>query len=143
MGGSAGIGEATAAAFAAASADVIITGRAKQRLDLAVQRIGHPVQVRELDATDRPAVEEFFGSVGTVDHLVLAASPGAVGAGPFAGLDEAALRQAFDGKFFAYVSVLRAALPDRRRGRVIPAAARPRVPRRRVPGRHGGSGPAR
>jgi len=114
VGGSAGIGEATAAAFAAAGADVIITGRAKQRLDLAAQRIGRPVQVREFDATDGAAVEEFFGSAGVVDHLVLAASPGAVGAGPFAGLDQAALRQAFDGKFFAYVSVLRAALPSLR-----------------------------
>jgi NAD(P)-dependent dehydrogenase (short-subunit alcohol dehydrogenase family) len=110
VGGSAGIGEAAAGAFAAAGAHVIITGRAKQRLDLAAQRIGHPMQVRELDATDGAAVEEFFGSAGAVDHLVLAASPGAAGAGPFAALDEAALRQAFDGKFFAYVSVLKAAL---------------------------------
>ncbi len=42
---------------------------------------------------------------------MLAASPGAVGSGPFAGLDEAALRQAFDGKFFAHVKVLQAARP--------------------------------
>jgi NAD(P)-dependent dehydrogenase (short-subunit alcohol dehydrogenase family) len=34
-----------------------------------------------------------------------------VGVGPIAALDEAALRQAFDGKFFAYVNALRAALP--------------------------------
>jgi NAD(P)-dependent dehydrogenase (short-subunit alcohol dehydrogenase family) len=114
VGGSAGIGEAAARAFAAAGAYVIITGRDKQRLDLAAARVGHPVQVHELDATDRPAVAEFFGSAGAVDHLVLAASPGAVGAGPFAGLDQAALRQAFDGKFFAYVGVLQAALPSLR-----------------------------
>jgi NAD(P)-dependent dehydrogenase (short-subunit alcohol dehydrogenase family) len=114
VGGSAGIGEATAGAFAQAGGHVIITGRAKQRLDLAAARIGHPVEVRELDATDGTAVSEFFGSVGTVDHLVLAASPGAVGSGPFASLAEAALRQAFDGKFFAYVSVLKAALPSLR-----------------------------
>jgi NAD(P)-dependent dehydrogenase (short-subunit alcohol dehydrogenase family) len=114
VGGSAGIGEATAGAFAQAGGHVIITGRAKQRLDLAAARIGHPVEARELDATDGTAVSEFFGSVGTVDHLVLAASPGAVGSGPFASLEEAALRQAFDGKFFAYVSVLKAALPSLR-----------------------------
>jgi NAD(P)-dependent dehydrogenase (short-subunit alcohol dehydrogenase family) len=114
VGGSAGIGEATATAFAAGGAHVIITGRAKQRLDLAAQHIGHPVEVRELDATDGPAVREFFESAGPVDHLVLAASPGAVGSGPFRGLDPAALRQAFDGKFFAYVSVLQAALPSLR-----------------------------
>ena len=114
VGGSAGIGEAAAEAFAAAGAHVVITGRAKQRLDLAAARIGHPVEVREFDATDDAAVREFFGSFGTIDHLVLAASPGAVGSGPLAALDQAALRQAFDGKFVAYVSVLQAALPSLR-----------------------------
>ena len=34
-----------------------------------------------------------------------------MGAGPFASLDEAALRQAFDGKFFAHVKAIQAALP--------------------------------
>jgi NAD(P)-dependent dehydrogenase (short-subunit alcohol dehydrogenase family) len=111
VGGSAGIGEAAAGAFAESGARVVITGRAKERLDQAAQRIGQPVEVRELDATDGAAVSEFFGSAGRVDHLVLAASPGAVGSGPFADLAGAALRQAFDGKFFAYVSVLQAALP--------------------------------
>src|SRR5579863_2879756 len=111
VGASAGIGEATAVAFAQVGAHVVITGRSKERLDQAAQRIGYPVEIRELDATDAAAVSEFFGSAGPVDHLVLAASPGAVGGGPFASLDGAALRQAFDGKFFAYVAVLQAALP--------------------------------
>jgi NAD(P)-dependent dehydrogenase (short-subunit alcohol dehydrogenase family) len=38
-----------------------------------------------------------------------------VGAGPIAALDEAALRQAFDGKFFAHVKAIQAALPHLRR----------------------------
>jgi NAD(P)-dependent dehydrogenase (short-subunit alcohol dehydrogenase family) len=109
VGASAGIGEATARAFAVAGADVIITGRSKERLDAAAERIGQPVQAAELDSTDGAAVTSFFASLGTVDHLVLAASPGAVGSGPFAALDEAALRQAFDGKFFAHFNVLKAA----------------------------------
>jgi NAD(P)-dependent dehydrogenase (short-subunit alcohol dehydrogenase family) len=111
VGGSAGIGEAAARAFAAAGAQVTITGRAKHRLDAAAQRIGRPVEVAEFDATDNVTVTSFFETAGPFDHLVLAASPGAVGSGPFAGLDEAALRQAFDGKFFAYVKVLQAARP--------------------------------
>jgi NAD(P)-dependent dehydrogenase (short-subunit alcohol dehydrogenase family) len=114
VGGSAGIGEAAARAFAAAGARVTITGRAKQRLDAAAQRIGYPAEVRELDATDSAAVDEFFSSTRAFDHLVLAASPGAVGSGPFADLNESALRQAFDGKFFAYVKVLKAAQPNLR-----------------------------
>src|SRR5208282_1743266 len=114
VGGSAGIGEAAARVFAAAGAQVTITGRSKQRLDAAAQRIGYPAEVHELDATDSVTVDEFFGSAQPFDHLVLAASPGAVGSGPFAELDESALRQAFDGKFFAYVKVLKAAQPNLR-----------------------------
>jgi NAD(P)-dependent dehydrogenase (short-subunit alcohol dehydrogenase family) len=114
VGASAGIGEATAAAFAARGAAVTITGRSKERLDQAAQRIGHPVLAAELDATSRAALDAFFATAGTIDHLVLSASPGAVGVGPIAALDEAALRQAFDGKFFAHVSAIQAALPQLR-----------------------------
>jgi NAD(P)-dependent dehydrogenase (short-subunit alcohol dehydrogenase family) len=116
IGASAGIGEATAKAFAAQGAAVIITGRSKERLDQAAQRIGLPVQVAELNATDRAALDAFFAASGPIDHLVLAASPGAVGAGPIADLDESALRQAFDGKFFAHVKAIQAALPRLRAG---------------------------
>ncbi len=115
IGGSAGIGEATASAFAALGAEVTITGRSKERLDAAARRVGRGVSAAEFDATDRPALDEFFAASGAVDHLVLTASPGAVGVGPFAALDEAALRQAFDGKFFAHVNALQAALPRLRR----------------------------
>jgi NAD(P)-dependent dehydrogenase (short-subunit alcohol dehydrogenase family) len=111
IGASAGIGEVTARVFAAREAAVTITGRSKERLDEAARRIGYPVDAAELDATDRGALDAFFATTGTVDHLVLAASPGAVGAGPIAALDEAALREAFDGKVFAHVKAIQAALP--------------------------------
>lgn len=111
IGASAGIGETTARAFAGLGATVSITGRSKERLDQAAKRIGYPVEAAEVDATDRAALDAFFATTGTIDHLVLTASPGAVGAGPFAALDEAALRQAFDGKFFAHVNAIQAALP--------------------------------
>ena len=57
IGASAGIGEATARAFAAQGASVVITGRSKDRLDQAAQRIGYPIEVAELDATDRGALD--------------------------------------------------------------------------------------
>jgi len=114
IGASAGIGEATAAAFAGRGAAVTITGRSKERLDQAAQRIGLPVLAAELDATSRPELDAFFASTGMIDHLVLCASPGAVGVGPIATLDEDQLRQAFDGKFFAHVKAIQAALPPLR-----------------------------
>src|ERR1700761_6098069 len=111
MGGSYGVGEATARAFAAAGAQVVITSRSAERLDAAAARIGRPVQARTLDATDPGAVAAFFGPAEVVDHLVLALSPGAVAVGPLASLDEKDLRTAFDGKFFAHVRGLQAAAP--------------------------------
>ena len=109
VGGSTGIGEAAAGACRGRRRGAI--GRGKSRLDAAAQRIGYPVQVAAFDATDGAAVTGFFGAMPSADHLVLAASPGAVGSGPFIGLDEHALREAFDGKFFAHVKVLKAAAP--------------------------------
>ncbi|MEU2630928.1 SDR family oxidoreductase [Kitasatospora sp. NPDC007106] len=111
MGGSSGIGEAAARAFAAAGADVVITGRSKAGLDAAAERIGHPVTAVEADATSAGSIAACFEAVGRLDHLVLALSSGAVGLGPFAELAEADLRTAFDGKLFAHFAVLRAALP--------------------------------
>ena len=111
IGASAGIGEATARLFAARGAAVTITGRSKQRLDQAAERIGYPVEAAELDATNRAALDSFFGTTAAIDHLVLAASPGAVGVGPIAALDEATLRQAFEGKVFAHIKAIQAALP--------------------------------
>lgn len=119
IGASAGIGEATARSFAAAGASVTIAGRAKDRLDAAAERIGYPIETRELDATDATAVAGFFADINRVDHLVLAASPGAVGLGPFADLDEGALRHAFEGKFFAHFKVLKAALPKLATGSTV------------------------
>ncbi|HEX6522912.1 MAG TPA: SDR family oxidoreductase [Streptosporangiaceae bacterium] len=111
IGASTGIGEATARMFAARDAAVTIIGRSKERLDEAARRIGYRVDAAEVDATDRGALDAFFATTGTVDHLVLSASPGAVAAGPVAALDEGGLRKAFEGKVFAYVKAIQAALP--------------------------------
>ncbi|MBV6700903.1 SDR family oxidoreductase [Kitasatospora aureofaciens] len=113
MGGSSGIGEAAAAAFAADGAEVVITGRDRERLDAAVARIGGKTTGAQVDAVDPEAVAAFFADGGTVDHLVVAVS-GAAGSGPFAQLDLADLATGFDAKFWPQVRVLQAALPHLR-----------------------------
>ncbi|MFE3797283.1 SDR family oxidoreductase [Nocardia tengchongensis] len=110
MGGSSGIGEATATVFAAAGAEVVITGRGRDKLDAAVARIGGDTTGYAVDATDQAALDAFFAQVGTVDHLVISVS-GSAGSGPFAELDLEQLAAGFDGKFWPQVRILKAALP--------------------------------
>ncbi|UGT40215.1 SDR family oxidoreductase [Nocardia yamanashiensis] len=110
MGGSSGIGEATAAAFAAEGAEVIITGRSQDKLDAARTRIEGKVTAHRVDAADPAAIAEFFTETGQFDHLVISVS-GSSGAGGFADLDLDELVAGFDGKFWPQVRILKAALP--------------------------------
>lgn len=115
MGGGSGIGAATAARFADAGAEVVITGRTLDKLDATAERIGGKVTTRQLDATSVDALRDFFADGATYDHLVLCVST-SLGAGPVATLDLGELRAAFDGKFWAHVQTLQAALPRLRQG---------------------------
>ncbi|MET9489415.1 SDR family oxidoreductase [Nocardia sp. NPDC006630] len=110
MGGSSGIGEATATAFAAGNAEVVITGRTQDRIDAALARIGGKSTGFRMDATDQADIEAFFAQSGPIDHLVIAVS-GAAGSGPFAELNLDDLAAGFDQKFWAQVRILKAALP--------------------------------
>lgn len=110
MGGSSGIGEATAALFAAQGAEVTITGRDHAKLDEAAARIGGKTTTYRMDATDQGDIEAFFATTAPVDHLVVAVS-GAAGSGPFADLDLDDLAHGFDAKFWPHLRILKAALP--------------------------------
>ncbi|MCX4744265.1 SDR family oxidoreductase [Kitasatospora sp. NBC_01287] len=113
VGGSSGVGEATARLLAAEGASVLIAGRDEQRLAAALERIdgGDAVTGQRLDGADPAAIAAFFEGIGRpVDHLVLALS-GAAGAGPISALDPKDLAAGFDGKFWPFLHLLQAALP--------------------------------
>jgi NAD(P)-dependent dehydrogenase (short-subunit alcohol dehydrogenase family) len=110
FGGSSGVGLATAQRLAAQQATVVIVGRDEAKLREAVTAIGSGAQAAAVSAHDRPAVEQFFAGLGSVHHLVLTLS-GGKGIGLFRELDLDDLRTGFDGKFWAQLSVLKAALP--------------------------------
>ncbi len=114
VGGSSGIGEATAARLVAGGARVTIGGRAATRLDGARRRIGD-VEALAVDGADRTSVARFFGAIGPFDHLILCLS-GGKGAGPLRELDLATLRGGFDAKFWAHLTCAQAALPTLRAG---------------------------
>jgi NAD(P)-dependent dehydrogenase (short-subunit alcohol dehydrogenase family) len=110
MGGSSGIGEATAALFAAGGAEVVVTGRSQDKLDAAVARIGGKTTGHRMDAASAADIEAFFAQSGSIDHLVIAVS-GAAGSGPFAELDLDDLAAGFAAKFWPQIRILQAALP--------------------------------
>src|SRR4051794_6606823 len=101
VGGTSGIGLATARQLNERGATVHVSGRNPARLD-AVRDQYPQLQVHNADGCSRSAMDELFSAVGPVDWVVLALSGGA-GAGPLGQLDLDVLRGAFDAKFWAHL----------------------------------------
>jgi NAD(P)-dependent dehydrogenase (short-subunit alcohol dehydrogenase family) len=106
MGGTSGIGLATAEGLAASGADVIVTGRDPEKLDAVKDRVSGAEQV---DGTSGSDVAAFFDRIGSFDHLVLALSQGQIGLGPIREISAADVRAAFDGKVFPYLFAIQRA----------------------------------
>ncbi|RUX45721.1 SDR family oxidoreductase [Mesorhizobium sp. M4A.F.Ca.ET.020.02.1.1] len=110
IGGSSGIGLATARKLVGPGMKVTITGRNEDKLKNAWKTLGGTVGKASFDATRPGDVRHFFDSLGPFDHLVLAAS-GGKGLGPFATLDLADIGSGVDEKIRPQLSCLQAALP--------------------------------
>jgi len=107
VGGTSGIGLATAKLFAEAKALVTVTGRNSEKL-LAAKVIG--LQTVQVDSAKAADLEMFFKQQGKLDHLVIALG-GSKGAGLFSELSIQALREGFEEKFFPQLNTLQAAFP--------------------------------
>jgi NAD(P)-dependent dehydrogenase (short-subunit alcohol dehydrogenase family) len=99
IGGSSGMGLATAKALVEADARVVIAGRTQEKLDSAREHISGDVEALKLDFSDEDAVKGLFEQTGKIDHLVVAAA-GEQAWGHFESIDVGALRNAFEGKFW-------------------------------------------
>jgi NAD(P)-dependent dehydrogenase (short-subunit alcohol dehydrogenase family) len=108
MGGSSGIGLATAQLLVKQKAVVTVTGRNEEKLQQVKQLYGF--QTAAVDSTDRKALDTFFKKEGNIDHLVIAVS-GGKGLGNFAELNLNDLREGFEYKFWPQLHTLQAALP--------------------------------
>ena len=98
IGGSSGMGLATAKAATAAGAQVVIASRSKEKLEQARREIGGDTEVMPLDVRDEAAIQAFFDQVGEFDHLT---TPGNEAAGgPFLTRETAEVRADFDSKFW-------------------------------------------
>lgn len=109
MGGTSGIGLATAQQLVADGASVVVTGRNPEKVG-RVRQENPALRAESVDATSTEALTAFYQSLSSTDDLVLSVS-GAKGAGPFCTLDIAELFAGFHEKFFAQFRAAQAALP--------------------------------
>jgi NAD(P)-dependent dehydrogenase (short-subunit alcohol dehydrogenase family) len=107
VGGSSGIGLATARLLAAGGARVLVAGRDRQKLSAAE---GPGITGAVLDAASRDDLKRFFAECPALSFLVLSLS-GGKGAGPFRTLDLADVVDGLEAKFLPQLRTLQAALP--------------------------------
>lgn len=110
IGGSSGIGLATARQALAQGASVVLAGRSIDKLELANQSLGYGnVEVYALDNQNEAQLKTFFEQIGPFDHLF---TPGAsyVRGGLSASLEVA--RSCFDAKFWPQYHAVKYAAPQ-------------------------------
>lgn len=125
MGGTSGIGLATAEHLTSAGIEVTVTGRDPAKLTGLDRRFAGAEQ---LDGTDRDAVGTFFKRLESFEHLVLAFSPGALGLGPIREISLDDFQAAFAGKLFAYIHAIREAQVSASITMISAASARAALP---------------
>ncbi|RNB91761.1 SDR family oxidoreductase [Brevibacillus fluminis] len=109
IGGSAGIGLATAVEAARQGAAVVIAGRSVEKLEFAKTIINsETLQTVQLDNSTEEAIEAFFAKIGPFDHLF---TPGAsYRLGPIT-TDTATAESSFKGKFWPQYFAAKHAIP--------------------------------
>jgi NAD(P)-dependent dehydrogenase (short-subunit alcohol dehydrogenase family) len=110
VGGTSGIGFATARLLAHENEQVTVVGRNSQTVHERIRELGRSTRGETADAGDRSAMDALFERIGTFDHLVLAASGGG-GAGFFSELANDQLQHGMEAKFWVHWNAAQAALP--------------------------------
>lgn len=117
IGGSQGIGLATAKTAYQKGAEVVIASRNSEKLAKARAEIGEKVLAYQLDGSDEEAVKQFFENFDRIDHLVITASGGTGGA--LKDLELKEVRALFDSKFWLQVQAIKYAAPKMKEGSSI------------------------
>ncbi|HEY0223807.1 MAG TPA: SDR family oxidoreductase [Pseudolabrys sp.] len=105
VGGSSGIGLATAELAKREGADVIIASRNAERLQAAAAKLG--VKGMPADVTDDDSIINLFKACGPVDHVIVSAAQ--LKTGPFKTVAMADVRATLEGKFWGAWRAARAA----------------------------------
>lgn len=110
LGGSVGIGFATARAAAEAGAKVVVVSSNQQRINHAVQQIGANAEGHVADLGDEQQTKQLFQTLGKFDHLVFTAGENIkTGALQNMSLDDA--RQFFNLRYWGAVAAVKYGAP--------------------------------
>ncbi|SCX71020.1 SDR family oxidoreductase [Variovorax sp. EL159] len=115
LGGTSGIGLATAKAALAAGASVVVVSSRSQRVAEALAVLGERAEGHAVDLADEAAVRGLFERLGSFDHLVYSAGESLqIGLLAETGID--AIRKAFDVRVFGAIAAVKHAAPHLRPG---------------------------
>ena len=109
IGGTSGIGLATAISSAQRGATVFAAGRSLDKIE-ACQASYPEIQFRQVDTHDPEGLSALFSQAGPIHHLVGAATGATRTNGPFMSQTDEQFRAAFD-KFWGYTHVVRQGVP--------------------------------
>jgi len=109
IGGTSGIGLATAISSARRGATVFAAGRSLDKIE-ACQASYPDIQFRQVDTHDPEGLSALFNEAGPIHHLVGAATGATRTNGPFMSQTDEQFRAAFD-KFWGYTHVVRQGVP--------------------------------
>lgn len=110
IGGTAGIGLATAIAASELGARVWAAGRSEKNLERARAAADGRFEVRQADTHDSDSLKAIFEEAGRIDHLVSAAIGGERTLKPFLEQTEEQFKAAYD-KLWGYAKVVRSGAP--------------------------------
>jgi NAD(P)-dependent dehydrogenase (short-subunit alcohol dehydrogenase family) len=110
LGGTSGIGLATARAAAARGALVTVTSRSRERGERAVAAIGAGAKGEVADLANEGETRALFERTGAFDHLVYTAGDELL-LSPVAALDIAAAKRAFEVRVFGALAAVKHAAP--------------------------------
>lgn len=118
IGGSSGIGLATARLALDEGGSVTIAGRSADRLDRAVAELagGDRVRAAVADVADGPAIDRLFAAAGPIDHAFVTAGELVPGGADLLATDLGALRSVLEVRLLGVAHVARAAQPALRAG---------------------------